>query len=89
MKRPRAKNCVRNFEIRNYTFFIFEKAMGKKIVPKILRFLSMLFLNISNSNEQKNCSSYFQIPKYAFLRIEKAMRKKLFQVFSDSEIWFY
>ena len=63
--------------------------MGKKIVPKILRFLSMLFLNISNSNEQKNCSSYFQIPKYAFLRIEKAMRKKLFQVFSDSEVCFF
>ena len=63
--------------------------MGKKIVPKILRFVKVLFLNISNSEEEKNCSGYFQIRKYVFLIFEKAMRKKLSQDFSDSEVCFF
>ena len=37
------KNCARYFKIRKYAFLIFEEAMSKKIVPGILRFVSMLF----------------------------------------------
>ena len=37
------KNCARYFKIRKYAFLIFEKAMSKKIVLGIFRFVSMLF----------------------------------------------
>ena len=42
------KNCARYFEIRKYAFLIFEKEIRKKIVPGILRFISMLFNLIIN-----------------------------------------
>ena len=63
------KNCARCFEIRKYAFLIFEKGMSKKIVLGILRFVSMLFLNIRKGDEQKNCARYFEICKYAFFNI--------------------
>ena len=38
------KNCVKFFKICKYSFLIFEKGGDEqKIVPEILRFVSMLF----------------------------------------------
>ena len=46
-KGNKQKNCARYFEIRKYAFFKYwKKGMSKKTEPSILRFLSMLFLNI-------------------------------------------
>ena len=43
--------------------------MSKKVVPSILRFVSMPFLIFEKGNEQKNCARYFEIRKYAFFNI--------------------
>ena len=43
--------------------------MSKKIVPDILRFVSMLFLIFEKGDQQKNCARYFEICKYAFFNI--------------------
>ena len=43
MKKGISKNCVRYFEIRKYTFLIFEKAYEQKMVLGILGLVSMLF----------------------------------------------
>ena len=40
--------------------------MSKKVVPGILRFVSMLFLIFEKGDEQKNSAWYFEIRKYAF-----------------------
>ena len=45
--------------------------MSKKIVPGILRFVSMLFLIFEKGDQQKNCARYFEICKYAFFNIWK------------------
>ena len=43
-----SRNCARNFKIRKYAFLIFEKSMSKKIAPRYLRFVGMLFNVIIN-----------------------------------------
>ena len=45
--------------------------MNKKIVPEVLRFVSLIFQQLA-----KNCARYFQIRKHAFLIFENAMSKK-------------
>ena len=47
------KNCTRYFTIRKYAFLIFEKAMSKKILLGILRFVSMLFLVFEKAMNKK------------------------------------
>ena len=43
--------------------------MSKKIVPGILRFVSMLFLIFEKGDEQKTCARHFEIRKYTFFNI--------------------
>ena len=50
--------------------------MSTKILPGILRFVSMLFLIFEKGDEQKNCARYFEIRKYAFLIFEKRDKQK-------------
>ena len=43
--------------------------MSKKVVPGILRFVSMLIIIFEKGDEQKNCARYSEIRKYAFFDI--------------------
>ena len=43
--------------------------MSRKIVPAILRFVSILFLIFEKGDEQKSCARYFEVRKYAFFNI--------------------
>ena len=45
--------------------------MSTKILPGILRFITMLFLIFEKGDEQKYCARYFEIRKHAFLIFEK------------------
>ena len=50
--------------------------MSTKILPGILRFVSMLFLIFEKGDEQEKCVSYFEIRKFAFLIFEKGNEQK-------------
>ena len=45
----------------NMLILISEKVMSKKVVPGILRFVSMLFKYFLKSDDQKNCVRYLQV----------------------------
>ena len=60
------KTCARDFEIRKYTFLIFEKGDKQKTAPGILKFVSILFLVFEKGYKQKDRVTYFESRKYTF-----------------------
>ena len=54
------------FEIRKYTFLIFEKVMSKKTVPGIFRFVSMLFLIFEKAMSKKTVPGIFRFVSMFF-----------------------
>ena len=65
----RKKNPAECFKIQKDIFLIFQKLMSKKIAPRILRFVSIPFFNISKMDKQKKCARNIEIHKYTFFNI--------------------
>ena len=60
----RKKNPAECFKIRKDSFFNISK-----IAPRILRFVSIPFFNISKTDKQKKCARNIKIHKYTFFNI--------------------